>query len=513
MEEDSIVSNNRSVYRSDRDNIDYYDYDRKYGGSYNRSADEYSVGDYTRSSVEDFSRNGGRFSSNQRRERGQIRRDRDYDSYSEDDSSLATPRSQEHTYNSKSISRKSPRTNQEMNPPLTTVPVATNGSFVLEPLVASLTNTSMFRRTAPVTIDTLLQEDPSRIPRMTYCDLMILRIISNSSQTNLGPARVYNARDRNRNTTEKNYSRMILCKVFNETEGHKLVYVLESKTTNYKLWSANPTWRDDGTISIGTIIRLMSPNPIQTLMANDIPMIETRSPVHVMYLPNHMPEVNIQENIGANTSRAFSMNGVMINIHSTFCENTKCSGLFCDRQRTNEIKERNQACGCYSMGRRSSLVLDHSLTLSKFNQGQNWTQHFPSFSSVKFQELFLSGPISNSVRASDLDISAEEYHKLIDRIENITQLINSNGGFTTLGWYKRGTINDQVILGGSSNNSKIQGNDQGDNKIENGPVNYHLCVVYPTNAAFRNPASTLYQQKLRLVYNVVRLSQQNNSQY
>ena len=47
--------------------------------------------------------------------------------------------------------------------------------------------------------------------------------------------------------------------------------------------------------------------------------------------------------------------------------------------------------------------------------------------------------------------------------------VTSSDGFTNIGWYKRGNINDQ------SNN-----NDSGD-RVESGDIRYHLVSIYPTD--------------------------------
>lgn len=155
------------------------------------------------------------------------------------------------------------------------------------------------------------------------------------------------------------YSRLFLCRVVNDND---LVYLIESKNKNNNLWKRNPQYCDDGAITIGSYFRILSPSPITNLMASDIPMLETRFPVIVM--GNNTGLVNIPVNVGisANKSKAFVLKGCQIKIISSTPEETKCSGLFCDKQRIHKIVENNQGCGCYAMlSHRSNLIMDHSM--------------------------------------------------------------------------------------------------------------------------------------------------------
>ena len=58
-----------------------------------------------------------------------------------------------------------------------------------------------------------------------------------------------------------------------------------------------------------------------------------------------------------------------------------------------------------------------------------------------------------------------------DSIDNVVGIINDNGGFTDIGWYKRVEINDQ------SNKYNIYGTE----RVEDGEISYHVVHKYPTN--------------------------------
>ena len=352
-----------------------------------------------------------------------------------------------------------------------------------------------------------MNEDPSTVPRHTQIDIQLLRIIANSNTgASLGPARIYGAYHNNRNQSSNvNYSRLFLGQVVNQEEGDKLVYLVESHSTNNSLWKRNPQLRDDGVITIGTIIRVLAPLPIKNLMANDVPMLETRFPVVVMMHPRELVPKIVNEGLGGNESRAFVMNNCTVDIASSVPEETRCSGLLCDKQGIHEITARNQGCGCYYMlSRRSNLVIDHSLNIRNIRSNAvQWNCYIENFSSNKFSMLYQSSPFPSSLRADALQLT-DEYWNLVEAIDNVVELINDNGGFTIVGWYKRGLINDQSIIADNSNTNRGS-NDNTDNQVDNGSISYHVCQMRATNIRFYIEGTPLSDQLGQLRYDMGRL--------
>ena len=134
----------------------------------------------------------------------------------------------------------------------------------------------------------------------------------------------------------------MLCNIVCDSDDQDLIDVMESRNTNNKLWSRNLQLRDDGEITIGSIVWFISPLPIKTLMAQDIPMLETRFLVVVMKNPIIMREYGIHMGMTGNKSQSFVLNHCTFDVISSTPEETKFSGLFCDKQRINEIANNNQ---------------------------------------------------------------------------------------------------------------------------------------------------------------------------
>ena len=69
------------------------------------------------------------------------------------------------------------------------------------------------------------------------------------------------------------------------------------------------------------------------------------------------------------------------------------------------------------------------------------------FSSFNFLETLTKGNLSVDIRASRLQSGNDAYNKIVDAFNEIVDLVNSKGGWTIYGWFKRGLINDVSLLG------------------------------------------------------------------
>ena len=120
---------------------------------------------------------------------------------------------------------------------------------------------------------------------------------------------------------------------------------------------------------------------------------------------------------------------------------TKCSGKFCDRQNSTKLLATGKACGCYSMNSRiANAVMVHNIDIEDMN-GRLLFQT-TEFSSIKFMNLYMKNALSRNIPANYFD----DYEKMIqlkDAVETIVRHINRNHGFTVIGWYKRGEIEDK----------------------------------------------------------------------
>ena len=186
--------------------------------------------------------------------------------------------------------------------------------------------------------------------------------------------------------------------------------------------------------------------------------------------PGSVTSINIDMGVTKNTTRAFVLNNVSVDLSSMDVHNTKCSGIFCDRQRAVETGRGNRACGCYSMQNLiGNIVLVHQVTVSK---GDTVILTMDDFSSLQFSSLYMKDDFTSTIRFNLLDYTPA-YFSLQEAADNVVEYINTNGGFTVIGWYKRGEINDVS-------------NDDSQNEVESSEIGYHIVYIFPTNRAIVN---------------------------
>lgn len=378
---------------------------------------------------------------------------------------------------------------------------------VLEPYDNTLCNHIIFRDRAftSVSLATLEKEDAIQNDlNFKYIDVLILRWIT-SIQTS---AHVYSRRKIvAANNNQMKFSRIILAKVVSDSnveENARVVYLMEARNQNKNLWNKNVNYRDNGAISVGSIIRLPCPMPIDSYMRCDIPLIVSHQPAILLKFPRIIRPIPLNNEIEANTSLAFVYNGAKVKVNFTAPVKTTCSGNLCDRQRISDWNGL-KGCGCYGMSPNStSLALQHAISITT-TTGE--TFRMDDFSSRKFSSLYLSDVIPGSVKLYMLQLT-EGSMKMLLSVKRCIEFINENGGFTVVGWYKRGVINDKSLLASRNPNGTVGGN-SGNNKnneedvhVDAGEISYHIVHITPSNRDLLSPTSILGIGLQALKYNV-----------
>eukprot|EP00957_Ditylum_brightwellii_P138811 10580935-Ditylum_brightwellii.AAC.1 len=60
---------------------------------------------------------------------------------------------------------------------------------------------------------------------------------------------------------------------------------MEACNMNQPLWQKNLNHRDNGAVSVGSIIRMMCPMLIESYMCNDIPIVQSPYPLILLKFP------------------------------------------------------------------------------------------------------------------------------------------------------------------------------------------------------------------------------------
>ena len=195
--------------------------------------------------------------------------------------------------------------------------------------------------------------------------------------------------------------------------------------------------------------------------------------------------IPFRNDLDANEMKVFHLKGSNLNLRTLSFVDSKCSGLFCDRQ---NLGEGRKACGCFSHKSSCSCIAMQMNLL--FTTQNSETRLMEKFSSHQF--FFLTKDLlSIDTRSSQLQHGNDAYDDIIDSFEDIFELINEDGGWSITGWSKRGLISDAAVL--NSNNSGISvtnAKDQGDsNKVLPEEVTSHIVQIFPTRRQYLNPSS------------------------
>ena len=184
----------------------------------------------------------------------------------------------------------------------------------------------------------------------TFINLQLLQIVSGANDGgNRGSSNyTYFSKHRRDKSTSATYSRMFLFREIDSNMG-QVVYMIEGRSLNERLWIQNPQLHDNGMITIGTSLSILNPIPIQNQLGNEIPILESQTSGIVLCPPQSYHPVQIDESLPQNVTCSFVLNNLCLSNVSMTVEVTQCSGLFCDRQRVLEIMRSNKGCGCYSM--------------------------------------------------------------------------------------------------------------------------------------------------------------------
>ena len=122
----------------------------------------------------------------------------------------------------------------------------------------------------------------------------------------------------------------------------------------------------------------------------------------------------------------------------------------------------SQGCGCWgtsSLGT-SNLALMHNIIL----QDRDDKIKVENFSSTKFNQIFMTGPIPPNTPVTALE-ATQAFFNLEIAIDDCLDLINENDGFDVVLWYSRGEINDVSMTGVNVETE--------DSQVDSGKMCYH----------------------------------------
>lgn len=356
----------------------------------------------------------------------------------------------------------------------------------------------------PIDIQTL--EDHNAIYNnlhRKYVDLQLVRVV---------PANTANVTNRRRRNTrdQRNFTRLFLCRVVTEgtgaNENDRLVYLMETRTTNRHLWHMNLSYRDNGVISIGACIRILSPQPIQSYLNQDIPLLVSNYPAVALKLPDIFRSVRMDDQIRRNNSKAFVYNNVALQVNFMNIVGTTCSGYCCSRQRINDWNN-VRGCGCYSMHpNASNLAIQFHIS---FEDESGRVFSMENFSCNHFTRLFLTSLFPGSVQLHMVQLTEHNF-AIMDCVQRAVRLVLL---WDFIGWYKRGGITDRVLLEADANvpaNGNNLNAPLADAQADAGEISYHFTTIVPSNRDFMDPNTPAGRRLERIKFDVTQIIAREN---
>uniref|UniRef100_A0A7S1B427 Uncharacterized protein n=1 Tax=Corethron hystrix TaxID=216773 RepID=A0A7S1B427_9STRA len=319
-----------------------------------------------------------------------------------------------------------------------------------------------------------------------FINAQSLRIIRPTRDMKSQLCAIRNQGNQNGNlSSETNFTRIYFLRIISATnlnDRGRLFYLLESRNSNAMLFNRNIDFWDNEEIEC---------------QMGDIFLIKTPNPLIAMQRPSKLHTYKINNDIQANHLMAFCLNDKILNVNQTFVVQTTCSGLMCDKgiaEGWNETK----GCGCIGMKHDiSNLAIVHCIwfeTNDGNNNGIESVAHritHTNFSLTKFSLCYLTGHIPSSIRQSVLSATGGDGSNCLwdieDAIERVRNYVNTHGGWTIIGWYKRGAIRDRSLVGesrGNAGNNRNTVTNSRDEIVGAGQLNFHIVELLPTDCLF-----------------------------
>lgn len=130
---------------------------------------------------------------------------------------------------------------------------------------------------------------------------------------------------------------------------------METGNLNNNMWNKNVHHCDNGSSTIGPIVIFLCPLPIESWIREDIPLIVSHFSVFLLIHPSHIVSIQMNNDIGGNTSLAFVYNGTKFSVHFTSVIKTSYTDSPCDKLMIVDWLG-NRGCGCYGIAFNSTSI-------------------------------------------------------------------------------------------------------------------------------------------------------------
>jgi hypothetical protein len=195
-----------------------------------------------------------------------------------------------------------------------------------------------------------------------------------------------------------------------------------------------------GVGEVGEVIELIYLK--KTLGSSDLPIIEHKKPLvrvpNVLKILKALPEIKyFEDSLPKIGTRFFLLKGMHLNIQNVIVEDPSCTGYMCDQQ--EERKAEGVPCGCLVQSDRCNVVLSCNLFVT--NENGEEVFFVRNFRSWVFTKMLFGNSLSDLATKGDYN-DGEAFDIIRAHLSIIVDYVNSNGGWSLVGWFYIGMLQD-----------------------------------------------------------------------
>jgi hypothetical protein len=263
-----------------------------------------------------------------------------------------------------------------------------------------------------------------------------------------GPGTGPNSRMRLQQQKSRTYDRIVLFGDLASTSGNCFAVVFQSNSASAGFFSSSKQQK-----GVGWMYYIYEPKVVKETLGSteSVPILEDYTDAYVLTneISESVREIPFSQPDAGHTKFFAYHNKTIKLTHVTVKNDTCMSAYFCDRQKVFMTSSGKAHCGCFSNVTHVPLVLNSTLDVSI--PDINNEQHgliINNYRSFRTQQLFIE---SKDLRAASQTgqshglncIGISEAKRLRSAVNACINYINGHGGWTVIGWIRRGITIDQ----------------------------------------------------------------------
>lgn len=225
--------------------------------------------------------------------------------------------------------------------------------------------------------------------------------------------------------------------------------------------------------SPGAVFVICRPQPISMMWGENhgVPILQFGSAMKLVDVPaSGLRTPYIPVNPTVRRIQGFSYDECILELTNINVGHTTCCGFLCDSidMMTDEGNWRS-GCPCYVVEKNTGygiFVLSFNIKDKKSSEIIR-SAHFTSRS---FTNLMTSSGIPAGINPMMILRSGADF-EIAQRLDELVEKINKNGGFRIIGWVRVGRVHDQAFKGAPSGEKQ--------KTVVSGDLNYHITQILP----------------------------------